>query len=697
MSQTTEIIFRNCIDSRYWDDAQRARMACHRLNSSFLDELAQEGAPTSTIPWYGESKVLLNFDWYAYLFADVFGNVEREKLRVIAIASELLAEYVVILDKLVDDQIENKEKRWLSLLANTFRYRRVLGLFHALFGDTPTFWRYLEQYSREWDRALLAEKMEHHGTPRPYSETEMEVIARGKAAVAKIVPTALAILSQSEEQIDPITESQDLYAVGFQLYDDLRDWKGDYERGQYSYLLSKAILDYDLWKETESNSKPDQETVGKTIYFSGLAEATMKKAENFFERATNRVCELEGSGWFKYISGTRAICKQFRLDLSKLRTRALEKAKVERGSKRSSTMLIPASLQGLRIALAKAVNFLLEQRKLGYPEAKHLELFSRKGKLPEESSSAWGDIFQRVVITDSLIEARENGLSIGEEIISEEIDKIVAAKLTRTRGGWSYFPSILSLPPDADDLGQVLQVLTKARYSRVQEVCQDAVMLLLEKNSHADGSVDTWIADPDDQASYKAKLDMQSVWGATPDTEVVANFLYGLHLFDGHRFRETIHRGVSYLQRKQTATGYWTSSWYWGRYYGIWVCTRIIKIITPNSTCLSKAIGYIKGSQRKDGGWGRLDRSNPLDTAFALMTIRYFLGKTDPELNSILKKGCKHLLSTQGKGGNWPATDFIRIRLAEPGGSTYKSSTVSTAYCVRALISCLRHLHACGS
>lgn len=700
--------------TKFAQDIETVKRECSRVISLFYEPLSSNVGFNGSIPnlhvqydrMVDPIAMRVKYHDYPFLFLTLFRKPLREQLIHIAVAGQLYAESIIILDKLMDCQIKPPSVEYhLALLSYEHRLRHALALFQRVFKPSSSFWSYLQEYNHEHAAAVLLEKTKHQNILTPYLESEMRQIAKGKQALAKIIPTALALLSRSEDKLEMITESQDQYAIGCQLYDDLIDWRADYRTKRYSYLLSKVL-------ESPGIGRPHSEMavtqVGKQLYFSGLAEKFLNEAYGFFTGAVRSIEDQDCPDWIGYIRKTQAAVKGLQKDLAEIREWLMKKSTVVRSSRRHDAKGVAGFLEevnekSLRQAIAAAIRFLLDQQKEDYPEARHLEFVRGEGDVTEEGYCQWGDVFGRALILDALLEANTGGVLPDREVIKQEIETIVAAKLARVRTGWSYFPRIPTLPADADDLGQIVQVITKANDEKAREVCEEPVQLLINHNSHLNGSLDTWIADPEDPHSIEIKHNMQTHWGTDPDVEVVANMLYGLYVYDRLRFDDVIHRGATYLVKQQDAGGFWNSSWYCGKYYGTYVCSRMIAAIDPVAPSLERALQFINTTQNEDGGWGE-PKSTPAETAMALLAT--FLGSRFSLYHDCVNRGIRFLLSCQGEGGNWSPSDFIKVdifrMLVMPRGvtkdesmrqsRTFASSTISTSFCLRSLIRAREYL-----
>jgi len=304
-------------------------------------------------------------------------------------------------------------------------------------------------------------------------------------------------------------------------------------------------------------------------------------------------------------------------------------------------------------------------------------------------------LFQRALICDALLEAQASGIVVEAARLQEHIDSLVDQRAMDIRGGWRYFPTLPEHPADTDTLAQIIQVLSRSKYGRISDLCNKAIELLFKHNSSLDGSFSTWIIDPDS----KEAIDKRIIWavinhfGKGADVEVVANMLFSLWQYNSKTYYHRIEKGVEFLVNQQDPGGYWKSTWYPGPFYGTYVATRIISLFQPSSPTILKSYAYIVSQQHPDKGWG-ITNVTPQDTALALLALSY-INLTPLTVDPIIiQKGTNFLLSTQQKDGSWCANDFIqndvnRVRvqagLGNPNILTYRSATITTAICLKAL------------
>jgi squalene-hopene/tetraprenyl-beta-curcumene cyclase len=338
------------------------------------------------------------------------------------------------------------------------------------------------------------------------------------------------------------------------------------------------------------------------------------------------------------------------------------------------------SMRGNRGAADAALAMLLVQQRDNYREAIHHLSFPRHHvEAPHEVHPAL--LFQRSVALESLLDARAAGLPVPESVVNAEALTILRLKHRDVRGGWSYLPDLPEVPPDADDLGQVLQALTRLGGAALAFTCEEPIRLALDA-SGAHGGFPTWIFEPGSRSSAdrRTRAYLQVIGGAGVHPDVVANLLMGLLLYDPVRYRHALLRAVPYLESMQEEHGSWRSHWYAGPYYGTYRVGTVLRALAPESGALSRARSFLLDDQRPDGAWG-MTASEPLSTALAVLALTA-VGR--PSDAAAVERGLEYLASAQDFDGGWAACPWISFQTLD-GVETYASRTISTAFSLKAL------------
>lgn len=342
--------------------------------------------------------------------------------------------------------------------------------------------------------------------------------------------------------------------------------------------------------------------------------------------------------------------------------------------------------------LVLATNLLLSQQRDGYREAIHHLCFPRSYSDGIRYETHPALLSFRAVVLDGLLDAYAGGLPVPRWVLDSEALSILRAKHRDVRGGWSYITSVPELPPDADDLGQVLQELYRVGGSLLASTCDEAIRLTLD-SARPDGGFPTWILDPRGRSllDYQMQTYLEIMGGGGIHPEVVSNLLYGLILYNKPCYQDAILRATKYFENVQNEQGAWMSQWYAGSYYGTYRVILVLSYLTPNSAALCRASNFLLNSQHSDGGWGD-HCSEPLSTAFAILALTALGIKAE---DTAIKRGTDYLIKTQQTDGGWSANTWIAFPWTEAhwqngsnshGMIEYSSRTIATTFCLKALL-----------
>jgi squalene cyclase len=245
------------------------------------------------------------------------------------------------------------------------------------------------------------------------------------------------------------------------------------------------------------------------------------------------------------------------------------------------------------------------------------------------------------------------------------------------------------LAPDADDLGEVLRALCRVGGSALAETCEDPIALALE-SAGDDGAFPTWILDPLGMSSAdEACRAYLWIGGKGIHPEVVANLLCALHEYDCKRFDVPLRRAREYFEATQGDDGFWESRWYAGPFYGTYRVAAFLSSVDRSHPALARARRSLLAAQRGDGGWGE-EASDPLSTSFAVLT----LAADGAGAAAARSRAAAYVAAAQEPDGGWPACLWGSFETGV-GLETYGSRSVTTAYCLKALLA--QHAMPCRS
>ncbi|WP_299241971.1 prenyltransferase/squalene oxidase repeat-containing protein [uncultured Aquimarina sp.] len=338
------------------------------------------------------------------------------------------------------------------------------------------------------------------------------------------------------------------------------------------------------------------------------------------------------------------------------------------------------------------LNHLVNEYYEGFVNTKHVMPFSPEVfQVTEEFQE--GDIFQRALILDTFIDANTILNNQLGNIITSEAAYLIESRREKGVGGWSYFPKLRELPPDADDLAQVIQVLCRSGYKKeTTSLFEEPLKVLFRDQANTDNGWESWII-PKENQSLEEQLQtiwVNKAWGIGSDIDVVANVLYALSIYDKDRFSKEIKQGLSFIYNSHEEYS-WKSTWYYGKNYGTYVSIRAICANNGDKQTIRKAVGFLINSRKADGGWAlENEASNSLQTALALLGIdianKYLGISIDPNW---LEKSRVFLQEKYNDISGWESSPFIRMPMGRPSGYihtilTYESATVTNNFVTKA-------------
>ncbi|HDQ72458.1 MAG TPA: hypothetical protein ENN19_10220, partial [Chloroflexi bacterium] len=613
------------------------------------------------------------YDAHPYLFLEAFPSLSPSDVQLLALAGRLFSQSLFAYDDVIDGMSSTMDA--LGAQAMQFEAYRLL---FQLFPSDTAFWTRFRDYMITYARACMQEKHFASGklSWREYTEPLAIEIAVAKTGIAKASIAGLVELARDDILYGPLVQSLNHYYVARQMWDDLYDWKEDIQNGIPSLLLARVLNE----RSYEDDCETTQNSLAREIYYGGHAEYVLQLALDSLDRADDLIAEIPDILWRRTIADLRHQCEELLCDVQRIVQDNLQRV---RDQPAFTLNLPPAQNPWQRLAW-DALDFVVQQWRLGFGEARHIMYLTRQEGFSSDQAYHYGDVFQRALIADALCDADLLLAGHLQPLIEREVGYLLDQRLSSGVGGWRYFPTVPELAPDADDLGQVMQVLLRSAHREaVVEYCEGPLAVLLRDNARPDGSFETWIVPATGRTAQQERQDAfnRSKWGAGPDNEVVANLLYALALYDPARFAETIQRGAAYLEGQQEVDGSWVSRWYDGPYYGTYVCLRLLATARPDSPSIEHAQNFLRQAQRADGGWGLAETSEALSTSLALLGLASVY-KGDADDRERAERALDYLRGSQALDQGWLGVQFIRPRMNEP----YISQTITHTYVLKAAL-----------
>lgn len=342
-------------------------------------------------------------------------------------------------------------------------------------------------------------------------------------------------------------------------------------------------------------------------------------------------------------------------------------------------------------ALGRASAYILGQAGGEFAEARHEMVFSRAAGFSGSSERQSSDIFARATLAHLFLDIAGY---VHSELAAElrtiarrEAYYIAHTKVANRAGGWSYFPDLPELPPDADSLAAALSLFVRIA-PEYTSLCREPVELVLA-GADPDGAFETWIVAPADAPPDRERMEwaIRNCWGTGADPDVLAHFYYALYLWEFNRYEAAVRRGASKLIEMQQPDGSWRATWYSGPAYGTGQAVRLLRAIGMGDEARERAYRYLLKHQREDGGWGE-GSSVALQTALTIAALNDAMPGCSP---IEMTRAAGTLRTLQLADGSWPASPWIQMEIGRATGrilhvATYQSVTLTTAFCLRALL-----------
>jgi hypothetical protein len=607
---------------------------------------------------------------YPRLFSNYFEAIDEEILFQLSQAGYLYYHATLLVDGLIDD----KEFDQLPLIMHL--QEETIKSLTSIYGSKSIFWKYWNNRKNEYFNAVETERKLNYD--RVLRFTDYADLADQKSSFGKIAIDCIYLLSnqKNDARYHALLRSHYYFSVGFQLYDDVKDYREDLEKGQFNWAIyeQRKMMD-------NAPLKLDYGVLHKLLFINGIGQKVLGKSISCFRQALEILDPHIESEWKGILIETKEIIENY-LDSTIGYVKTLEK-KIEIKRQGNADYSFFRYGKTRNKVLKNGLDFIKQSFLENYAEIKHIMFLSKSEGFQNKQEVHSSDIFQRALINECLIGICKVNDFNCTKFFERECQYLIDQSNQDAIGGWSYFPTVVEIAADIDDLGQIIQVFIACGRSNLVDVhCMQAIRVALSDRTCSNGGVETWIIPKENQNAIQQRQELfnTSKWGKGPDVEVVANFMYALHQFDSKKFQNPIKNAIKFIIEHQNEEGFWDSRWYYGKYYGTYVCLRLLeeyKDLFP--AYMLKAIEFIIDHQNEDGGFSTVlgKTSDPLATAFALLSLKLFL---DSEHRSVVMAE-EYLKRVQHPNGYWVESNFIKPKAQEP----YKSKTITTAFVLKAL------------
>ncbi|MCC6556240.1 MAG: hypothetical protein IT372_25045 [Polyangiaceae bacterium] len=252
-------------------------------------------------------------------------------------------------------------------------------------------------------------------------------------------------------------------------------------------------------------------------------------------------------------------------------------------------------------------------------------------------------------------------------------------------GELRYYGSWRGIPPDADDLGLMLQLaaLTGEAGRRVETWIE-----VMRANVDEHGIVPTWFYRGPSGPTVASPPGM---WAGDDCAAVRLNLLAGLLSFDPARFDDLIEAnarrvlagfaggdvgGSYYYDQLTTALAFL-------RFAQLYRARAVDRTLAPSIAAAEAEIrARMAGLQRIDGGWGSPQRTAACLEGCAAAALA---APPAPDEGLLVERAARCLGEAQLADGSWPAEPLYRTPLKQGRVGYHQGRALTTALCARAL------------
>lgn len=598
---------------------------------------------------------------FPYLFAEDF-KLEEKEMQSLCTMSVMCLDFCLFSDKFLDRQINLTQRMYYHKILVYQQFIKELDAIGS--NEVMTFY---DGYFREYVHGTSLEERYHFGNINEYTWEEFVLISQGKQALAKIIPTVMACKTNEKDKIVKYEHAMNLFSVALQLYDDLKDWKEDFELKRFSWLLTRIIKENCLGKDCSKDE------VRELLYKKNYDINVLDIASNLCEEAI--VAIGNNDVWSRYVRLLQIKINRLMGDFIRIKGYPIESYAYGFRNHQKHTV---------EFIIKENWRFLLEQYKNGLSELKHWMFYTVGSDKNASLKVLPATIFQRACMLNLILELRQvagiNQFEHVEDVIDSEVSNIIHSRTKKYDCGWTYCEGLYGNCPDLDTLSEIIRI---NNFVHNETLSQEINKVLNKVEKINVGNVfSSWIIVESDR-DYEA---ISKLFSKNGEVDVNANFMAALHVSEGESKNEVIQGCLEWINSMQKREGYWESNWYVGNYYCGYVLSKTFHL-QKDQHAKDKYLNYLFASQNDNGSWGSY-HGNPLCSSYAIMTL-INIGDVSERAKTAIRKEMLYLLETVNTSGYWYGCEFIKMGPGKESISEqayrYRSATLTTMYCMSAL------------
>jgi radical SAM protein with 4Fe4S-binding SPASM domain len=271
--------------------------------SKYVEGLPKELQSLTATPLWRERGEGLSHWLPFWLNLEFAGGALLPQARQMALANRFGQMFCLLQDGVIDGDTRIKPN--ILMLIDTFFFHFVHG-YQNIFSSTHPFWIFFESYWQDYLQALAWEWVQHHGCVSPYTLEDFAWLGR-KFSPVKICCTGMAMLANRDDEIPHLEAAIDHCQRGYQILDDLKDWKEDLEKGNYTYPLTLVHLLH----ATETGEKLPVEEVDRFLWTKGIGQDVLSQAIELFTQAEQDIAHLSLLGFNAMIRDLESKARQW--------------------------------------------------------------------------------------------------------------------------------------------------------------------------------------------------------------------------------------------------------------------------------------------------------------------------------------------------------------------------------------------------
>jgi len=232
---------------------------------------------SSTWPSAAERESMRQFSqiYFPFAIAPDFEGVSSLQVRTLALAWAAISLYVILVDYTIDRPHQTPAAIKLALGHVMLHAQRLLS---QLFLPEHPFWQEFERCLSLMSCSMLDEHHLYGGHPRPFSFEEFKRIAYQKMALGQVNYISLALLNHSPEYVPVLKQCWDAVGLAAVIYDDVLDWREDYENSNYTYLLSQILFSDPFRADVDAGLLPEPAEIGAALFCTNVFESLYELA-----------------------------------------------------------------------------------------------------------------------------------------------------------------------------------------------------------------------------------------------------------------------------------------------------------------------------------------------------------------------------------------------------------------------------------